>query len=175
MKMNKNIAKFLAVAAVVMMAGAASAKYVYCMIENANYEGNAIDFSYATVSIDGGYSYLDFYTPAGVVGNAIQSDSQEGYQNYSAGARTGTGAYAQFDDDTPEYTTFLFELFASNDNRVGWQQYSLSALIAAKAVGDTTSASEATVFKITNVIPEPTSGILLLLGMAGLALRRRKA
>lgn len=172
--MKKAISRLVAVAAVAMIAHTASAKYLYCMIENARniYNNEAIAFDFATVSIDGGLSYLNFSIP--------NNQSASGQLIYSDASRvsTATGAYAYFDDDTPEYTTFLFELFTSSDStasRVAWQQYSLSSLMAANAIVSTTDTTEPTLFKVSQVIPEPTSGILLLLGMAGLALRRRKA
>ena len=173
--MNKAISRLVAVAAVALMAFTASARYLYCMIENANniYNGEAIQFDFATVSIDGGASYLYFSVP----NNQGASGQQLIYSDASK-VSTATGAYAMFDDDTPEYTTFLFELFTSSDSkdsRVAWQQYSLSSLMAANAIGSATDTSEITLFKVSQVIPEPTSGILLLLGMAGLALRRRRA
>lgn len=170
--MKKAISRLVAVAAVAMIAHTASAKYLYCMIENARniYNDDPIQFDFATVSIDGDYLYFSVPNNQSASGQSIYSDNTK--------RSTATGAYAYFDDDTPEYTTFLFELFTSSDStgsRVAWQQYSLSSLMAANAIVSTTDTTEPTLFKVSQVIPEPTSGILLLLGMAGLALRRRKA
>lgn len=47
--------------------------------------------------------------------------------------------------------------------------------VAGSASFDLSATATATTWAATSAVPEPTSGLLVLLGMAGLALRRRRA
>ena len=177
--MKKSIFGFVASFAVALIAASAQAEYLYCMIEDAQntYNGNAIAFDYATISTDGGLNYLHFYTTGNVdQGDRMASEASTtpGYYS-SAGASVDLAYYAKIEATESEYTTFLFQLWANgNSQPVAWQTYDKSA-VASNIFGSTSATGGDSPLVVSKVIPEPTSGILLLLGMAGLALRRRRA
>ena len=114
-----------------------------------------------------GNSYNWTPTTAGNYGNTV-ANSVLGL----ADATTGYSAYllifdtAQITDDSKYYTTKVKEF----DTVSGDYQASLGWAGQASRisqVGWTNATAEA--------VPEPTSGLLMLLGMAGLALRRKRA
>ena len=165
MKITTKILASLAIAFAAHASFAAVDSYLYWMVDGAKnqYNNNSISFSYATVSIDGGTSYLNLYD-----GNTSLDTGYAGATE--ASSYTSTDAYyAGYDSSTP-FNTFLVELWQDNE-RVGWQTYSLSALGEYIASGKNTPGSA---FAVAAVIPEPTSGLLMLFGLVGLALRRRK-
>ncbi len=162
----------LAVAAV---AFAASADYIYWYVDNPEIEagwanaGEKLDFAYATMTAfgtgDDTGTALNIYNPStGDTGNP-----------YLAAENNATGAaYAgTFDYDTTDH--LRVDLYDNSGTSVGWQTYQMSQLIASVWTGNSvTSQSGATALAVTAVVPEPTSGLLLLLGGVLLALRRRK-
>lgn len=169
--MKLSFSKIAIASAVIVATSVASADYLYAMIDGAKsvYDGTSISFDYATFSIPSQEGYLDISGGAGsgvtVYGTGVSSDE--------TGRSTG-GPFYVGDEDT-KFNTFLIELWLGENDptRVGWQQYSL-AQVSGHIVTETGGSGD-TPLTITSVIPEPTSGLLLLLGMAGLALRRRKA
>ena len=164
MKTNKLIA-VLAIALVATIARAADS-YLYWMVEGATYNTDAVNFSYATVSTDGGSSYLSLYSPGASSSETTYLLSDGSNASYGAPA----GVYAGFDG---EVGSFLVELWNESDERVGYQDYSYSAL-ASYIYNGTTGGSAVAPFGVTSVVPEPTSGLLTLFGLAGLALRRKR-
>lgn len=151
----------------------AEAKYIYAMVSDAKnvYNDNPIEFSYMTVKGDG-MDYLYYYTFDG------STTSATGYQALDSNAdNRSTGAVlwdATSSTDEP-YQTFLFELWTDQNTRIGWQNYTLAQLSKGVYENGAVGSGDLKPFTVSEVIPEPTSGILLLLGMAGLALRRRRA
>ena len=165
--------KFMAMFAAAVAVGASFAgvdSYLYYMLdENLTYSnqagsplaGTAVpvdERTYAMVSTDGGQSYLTLYSAQG-------SDDTDRLA-------LGSFGYAGFSGES-SFTTFLFEVYDRNDNKLGWATLPYSS--ASKYIyGDPRNPGSASVFHITSLIPEPTSGLLFLLGAAGLALRRRR-
>lgn len=125
---------------------------------------------------------LTFFTQSGdpfAAGGATSDDSITALTSALSGSATG------FDNDT----TYLVNVILTYEN--GGKKYTKEwediSFTTKKTGGTTANMQNTTTFSeqlintsaplgwtITNV-PEPTSGLLMLLGMAGLALRRRRA
>lgn len=165
----------IAILAVTFCASATTDQYLYWMIDDASTlvatDGTETKLKgtyYAKVKPDGG-SYLNFYETPG--GSAI------------GGADNFVFEVADINDNIPTFAgvisgtpaSFIIELYndagAAQGSWVGqatldWN----SAYITSGGMGH---AAPGRVNSFT-AAPEPTSGMLLLIGVAGLALRRRK-
>ena len=156
--MTKAIAAMaLAFAANVALADADS--YLYWMlgddIKN-NLGGDTVDYSYAKVKY--GDTYLNLYDGATAEGTEISSAVAD--TAYYWGKISSTDS------------TFLFELYNDSDEKVGWLERSYASMLP--YISDGTSTYSAFSLASAGVVPEPTSGLLSLFGIALLALRRRK-
>ena len=164
-------------AAIALVAQIATADFLYCFIGNGDGTASSVwvpsgevSYDYATivmVSADGSSrsDYLKVYGSGETSSSSITvaSDSYEAF-------------YAELPDNYEEeaYNTFLFELWTSNATgaiKEAWQRYSL-ADVTGSIVGGS-SASGGSPLTVTSVIPEPTGGVLMLLGLAALAVRRK--
>ena len=162
--------KALAFAAALAAFGPASAgvdSYLYWMVaETPTYDANSgkegpVSYDYAMVSTDGGSTFLTLYGTEG----SLETEILDG----------NTPAYAGFDSTQP-FSTFLFRLYDENDSPVGWSTLPYSTAMAnGNVFDDPTQGSYAGLYTVSQVVPEPTSGLLLALGGALLALRRRRA
>lgn len=166
--MNILVKKFIPVVALVLASNGAFAEdsYLYWMVGTTvknTLSDTAVAWDTARVSADG--TYLTWYTGAG---------ESSGFQ--SVGQLSGGGSadlyWGKFDSTAQ---TFLFELLQGSDV-VGTRTETYAALSALGAIwtGSDTSPSGATVYTLAGVVPEPTSGLLMLFGLAGLALRRKR-
>ena len=166
--------KFMAMFAAAVAVGASFAgvdSYLYYMLdENLTYSnqagsplaGTAVpvdEYTYAMVSTDGGHSYLTLYSDQGSAGGDELLIGSFGYAGFSS---------------TPSFTTFLFEVYNAEGDKLGWTTLPYSTASASQHIYRDPSTPGNTMFHITSLIPEPTSGLLFLLGAAGLALRRRR-
>ena len=179
----KTLMKFGAVAAVALACGAASADYLYAMVKDAYYyyNGEHPTFDYLTVKVDGGERYFYGYdeeTSSMVAlgddyGTRMPSDPNDKSSSYDA--PNDTGFYIDIGDGSHEYQTFLFEMFNNNNSteRVAWQEFTYENVKynVFKEGGDTAAVNP---LVVSRVVPEPTSALLSLFGLAALALRRRK-
>ena len=167
--MKTTFSKIAIMAVALTIGAAAPAEYLYAFI--GDQEGNGVrdysgtgyvQFDYATFSLARGSTD---YLKVNDVGNAVASDGTK--------TRTETNFYIYIGDEDEDTTfnTFVVELWL-NGSAVAWQEYTrtqfVNSIIAEKGGGSGEP------FYITSVIPEPSSALLLLFGLAGLAVRRRK-
>lgn len=152
----------LALALAANVASAAADSYLYWMLGDNirnNLGGDTVQYEYATVKLDG--EYLSLY----------KGDAVQGTEVASSLADTA-GYWGKF-DASASHSTFLFELW--NDGAtdpVGWLTMNYADMQNFISNGTTPHGT----FNVASygVVPEPTSGLLSLFGLAALALRRRK-
>ena len=163
--------KLIFAAAAVAIATTAMAEadsILYWMVDKPKYEDSSVAFDHVKIQAfeSGTGSYLYMFNQGGSTGH---------YEAYvkASGDTTGGLFSGLFDGENVDY--FLVELYDDSDTRVAWQRVSYTTALNNGSISTPLAASGATVYTISQVVPEPTSGILLLLGFAGLALRRKKA
>lgn len=175
--------KLLIAAAIVCAAVIVQAATVNWTISGVKAEGNT--------SPTAGWAVMAFYTEVGAgsaaIESAIQSKTAESLAfeattlavTLSKGKVNAHDATAAGITDTSKSYDFYFVVFNDADATKATQYAMQSALsqdyssMAGKyQIASTFSASTPWA---STAVPEPTSGLLMLLGMAGLALRRRRA
>lgn len=164
--------KFMLMLAAAAAAGAVKAEvdsYLYWMVSDAatysaaagaTLSGTTVEYDYAKISADGGSTYLSLYGPGvGDLGVNTLDKGVDGYVGFAS---------------SPAFSSFLVELYSDESSeRVGWATIPYNTAMQ-YAFSDITQQKLASLYTVTQAIPEPSSGLLLLLGMAGLALRRRR-
>ena len=174
----KSLAKKLAaVATVVLTANAAMASesYLYWMINEAEGNDGVIAFNYATISMDNGSSYLSWYVGSEEVNTKVYVWDYEGASTLGYG--TGR-VFSYLNSDPSDTTTFLVELWGEEEGTekvLGTQKLTYDTV--KNYIYSGTGRSGATPYVITGdftAVPEPTSGLLMLLGVAALSLRRKR-
>ena len=160
----------MTVLALVATSGVAEDSYLYWMVENAHYQDDTpVSFDYATISgIEGDSStYLSLYRGETDYGYFAGSSGSDPY-SFSA-------PYSAKIPDGQNYESFMIELWTGLPNdahsQVGVASYSRSTLEAYMLHQATQPFGS--YLLVSAVTPEPTSGLMLLLGLAALGLRRK--
>ena len=173
----KTTTKMMAFAAVLLAATAAKAagdSYIYWMVDSQvkdYWTHDVITWDQAKVkalSSNGSDSdkYLTWWYSDGTAVTADSGLEAIGPQTDGSSADLYWGAF-----DSGEYTSFLFELYYGGDLVAYSSAYQW---ISPDSIVSGTNASGAEVMRLSTVVPEPTSGLLSLFGLAALALRRRR-
>ena len=138
--------------------------------ETANGDGTyTLDFDKATYITDGGFN-----TTKMKYGNFNTASDQRSRSDLVTSTAVGT-AYSLLllEDGTADYEDYAgkYYLVTATTTAEGYDSQTTEHY----GQFTTTAAATGTSWKTAGAIPEPTSGLLLLLGVAGLALRRRRA
>lgn len=174
----KKILMILGVLAMSVGAFAAEDSYLYWMVGDTTKPGSTTEkyaYDYAKVSYvasDNSTGYLNLYyqnDSGSLVGaSGIFSSMVQDY------AGTGLGFYAKFAENVT-YSSFVVELFNDANVFVAQSQAlsygSAQDYIALNGIG---SPAKMVWVAPSYAVPEPNSALMLLLGSAVLALRRRK-
>lgn len=130
--------------------------------------GDTVDYTYARVNYGGSVDEA-----GNVTGGTWLSPYVNGEKQGTAMTKAGVTAGPSYWGEIANYTSgtsFIFELFNESFEAVGWHTFSGDAT---QYLGQSESQPKAT-YTLSQVVPEPTSGLLSLFGLAALALRRRK-
>ena len=178
----KKLLTAMALAGAAMVASAED-NFLYWMVD----VGDSTDyaFNYATIKAQdesgntSDYLWLYGQESANKIGQRLYASNYGENGSYAPGTTTGGGAFA----GVGGYgigSKFLIELWtdgetADSPNRVGWTGWIDYATIANNifSAGNLAGSSPFTVGQ-TMLAPEPTGGLLTLLGLAVLALRRKQ-
>ena len=160
-----------------------------------SYTGQYVYEAGSSTKLAGATAYLfdqSVVSQATLVEAILGGGSITDYTSRSQATTTSTGAISatNFDGGTVGSTLNAYFAIVSGDNifistsasdvasEVGTGALTFKGLSTpskAEAIEFTSTASYAGAGWYTSAVPEPTSGLLMLLGMAGLALRRRRA
>ena len=171
-----------------MLTTTAEENFLYWMVDVS--DKTDYSFSYATIKATGSdgktSDYLSFYG-SGASESSGTKFASTAYLDYignngsgaSTGTTTGGGAFTGI-GGYGLGSTFLVELWAdsttegSDPTRVAWGNLAYSLLKDSVSSGLNQSGASLYTVTASQVVPEPTSGLLALLGFAALALRRKQ-
>ena len=164
--------RLVLMAVVAVAAATARSSVLYWQIQNATDEARGTPIAWDYVTITAGDSEDPLYYYSGSV--------KTGYQEWwsSETDPTSTDGAAFFGDFDDSVTSFSLQLCDADGNTIGWQTYDRSAVqehIFSSIAAAFSGGANATPATFSNVIPEPSSGLLMIFGLAALALRRRRA
>ena len=172
--------KLMIAAAIVCAAAFAQAATVNWTISGVKADGGAAPTA--------GWSVMAFYTEVGAGSSAIESAitsktaASKAFETTTLAVSLSKGKVAAHDadaagiTDTSKNYDFYFVVFNNADATAATEYVTVSALNKAYSSLDGKFTASGNFSGATwQSVPEPTSGLLMLLGIAGLALRRRRA
>lgn len=174
--------KLIIATAIAFVAAISQAATVNWGISNVKANGGA--------SPTGGWAVMAFYTEAGAGSAAIESAiasktaASSAFETTTLSVALGSGRVSAHDKDVAAITDttknydFYFVVFNNADAAAATEYAMVSAPNKAYSGMDakfSASGNFSGAAWQTAAVPEPTSGLLMLLGVAGLALRRRRA
>jgi len=161
------------------LGASASDSYLYWMVDTTSADNFSYDYARIKAVNGGTETYLSIYeadfdqplTEAAGGVSGVSKSTVDAYADFGSSA----GFYASLAGINPSTASFIVELY--NDSGFLAQSFNdgsygaVSGMIYAGGI----FAPPAMPWKAGSYdVPEPSSGLLMLLGMAGLALRRRK-
>ncbi len=148
-----------------LMAGVAAraeySSYFYWQVDD-----SVADFSYAQLRLSGGSQYFTIGDTAYTKVGAAEGDL--GRTTLAVAANLGSYASSEY--------SFLVEVFGEDDGLLAFSDtFSYDDIAGSFVYSDMGSTLSGTAYGVTiSSVPEPTSGVLLLLGLAALGLRRKR-
>ena len=148
-----------------LMAGVAAhaeySSYFYWQVDD-----SVADFSYAQLRLSGGSQYFTIGDTAYTKVGAAEGDL--GRTTLAVAANLGSYASSEY--------SFLVEVFGEDDGLLAFSDtFSYDDIAGSFVYSDMGSTLSGTAYGVSvSNVPEPTSGVLLLLGLAALGLRRKR-
>jgi len=140
-----------------------------------NGQNGVVNTATITALLNAGESFDSYVFGSGTVaanGGAITTAANSGKTLTADGSTSYTAFYVIFDSATPKVGESKYTV-VSGASGLTQTPSATAASITFAAANQSTYLNNASNWQ-TYAVPEPTSGLLMLLGMAGLALRRKR-
>ncbi len=159
-------------AAALALSACANADYLYWMVEQNSSEPDAVEFMYARIAVSGEGVDAGTYLSDG------SGNSRFAWSGFSESALTGYNTLAGYVDLAAygaDGYSFAVELYNTANEVVGVGNVETYNNLKKFVYGDMQHTGiDPWVVNTLQAVPEPTSGMLVLVGTALLALKRRK-
>lgn len=136
-------------------------------------QNGVTDIATVTALLDAGESFDSYAFGSGAVSTTGAINTTAASSGKTLGEGTYTSFFVLFDGDTPTAGSSNYAVISGQTGltkSIGGS----TATVTFTAANVSSYMSTAT-WKSYGAVPEPTSGLLMLLGMAGLALKRKRA